>query len=65
MLDHLQGLVVILHNDVPTTEVCVELLEAEAHQQTLPLNIGIVSLYIGEDFSGKGNGLATLAEDGT
>ena len=31
MLDHPQWFVVILHDDVPAIEVCMELLEAKAH----------------------------------
>ena len=31
MLDHLQGIVVILDDGVPAIEVCVELLKAKAH----------------------------------
>ena len=31
VLNHLQGFVVILDGDVPTIEVCMELLKAESH----------------------------------
>ena len=31
LLGHLQGFIVVLYDDVPATEVCVELLETEAH----------------------------------
>ena len=31
LLDHLQGFVVILYDYMPAIEVCVKLLEAEAH----------------------------------
>ena len=31
VLDHLQGLMLVLDNDVPATEVDVELLKAKVH----------------------------------
>ena len=60
MLDHLQGLVAILHDDVPAVEVCAELTKTKAHWQNLTLNVGIVSLHISEGFANKGDGPATL-----
>ena len=31
ILDHLQGLMVILYDNMPAIEVCAELLKAKAH----------------------------------
>ena len=42
-LDHFQQLMVILYNYMPAVHVCVELLKAKGHQQTLSLNICILS----------------------
>ena len=62
LLDHLQGFLVILYNNVPAIEICVKLLEATAHGQTLSFNICIASLDINKGFTGKGNRPAALYE---
>ena len=46
MLDHFQWLVVILYDDMPAIGVGVEFLQTKAYQQTLSLNVCIVSLNI-------------------
>ena len=46
LLDNFQWLMVILYNYMPTIDVGMKLLEATAHQQTLSLNVGLVSLDI-------------------
>ena len=61
VLNHFQGLMVILDDDVPTIEVCMEHLKAETYLQTF----SIVSLHISQGPAGKGNGLDTLDEGGT
>ena len=58
LLDPFQGFIVVLCNNMPAVEVCVELLEAEAHWQTL--NIYVASLHVCKSFTGKGNRLAAL-----
>ena len=45
---------------VPAIKVCVELLEAKVHWQTLSFNISIVSFYISWSLTDKGDRLATL-----
>ena len=60
VLDNFQQLVVILYNDMPATEVGVEFLQTEAYQQTLSLNVCIVSLYLSKHFTGKSYGVTTL-----
>ena len=35
LLDHFQWFMVILYDDMPAVQVCVELLEAEEHHQYL------------------------------
>ena len=61
LLDHLQGFMVILYDNMPAVEICVKLLKAKANWQTLSFNICIVSLNISKGFIGKGNRLAILS----
>ena len=53
LLDHFQWLMVILYNYMPAINVGMKLLKAEAHQQTLWLNVGIASLNISKCFTGE------------
>ena len=51
---------VILYDYMPVTDVGVELFEAEAHWQTLFLNVCTASLNISNSFSGKCYGVPAL-----
>ena len=62
MLDHFQQLVVILYDDMPAIEVGVEFIQTEAYQQTLSLNVCIVSLIVSKHFTGKSYRVTTLNE---
>ena len=53
---------VILHYDMPAINVGVELLQTEAHWQTLKINVHIGSLNISNSFTGKGYGVTTLKQ---
>ena len=64
MLDHFQQLVVILYNNMPTTEVGVEFLQTQVYWQTLTLNVCIVSLNVSRCFTGKSYGVTALDEGG-
>ena len=46
VLHHIQGFMVFLYDNMPAIEVCVELLKAEAHRQTLSINISVASFKI-------------------
>ena len=53
LLDHFQKIVVALYDDMPAIDVGVELLQTEAHLQTLMLNVHIGSLNVSKGFTGK------------
>ena len=60
MLDHFQWLVVIFSDNLPAVEVGVEFLQTEAYQQTLSLNVCIVSLNVSKHFTGKSYGVTVF-----
>ena len=60
LLDHFQWLVVILYNYMPAIDVCIKLLNAKAHQQTLLLNVSVKSVNISKCFTSECYGLPTF-----
>ena len=63
LLDHFQWFVVILYNNMPAIDVSVELLQIEAHWQTLMLNACIVSFDINKGFTGVSYRATALKQD--
>ena len=52
-LDHLQRLVVILHNDVPAIYICMKLFKAKIYWKTFSFYVCMPSLYICKCFASK------------
>ena len=50
----------VLYDSMPAIEVGVEFLQTKAYQQTLSLNVCIVSLNVSKCFPGKNYGATTL-----
>ena len=51
---------VIVYDYMPAIHVGMKLLEAEAHQQTILLNVSIVNHNVSKCFTGKHYGLPAL-----
>ena len=64
LLDHFQWFVVILYNGMPAIDVGVELLQTEAHWQTVTFNVHIVSPNASKGFTGKSYGVTALKQCG-
>ena len=55
---------VILYDNMPVIEVGVEFIQTEPYQQTLSLNVHIVSLKVSKHFTGKSYGMTALDKGG-
>ena len=60
MLDHLQGLVVILHCNMMSKDVSVEPLKAEEDWEAFLLDVCISGLHISGCIADKGDGPSIL-----
>ena len=63
--DHLEGLVVCLHNKCPAIQVCMELFTAINYGEKLSLNVGIVSFSVCEGLAHKSYGVSILDDAGS
>ena len=63
--DHLEGLVVCLHDKCPSVQVCMEFLTTIYDGQEFSLNVGIAGLSVHEGFAGKRDGLSVLYDAGS
>ena len=60
MLDHFQGLMIILHCGMSTIDVGMELLQTEANRKAFSLDVSVVGLDVSEGLAGKGDGPAIV-----
>ena len=63
--DHLEGLMVCLHNKCPTIQVCMELFTTIYNGQEFSLSVGITGLGVCEGLACKSYGLSVLDDAGS
>ena len=63
--DHLEGLVVHLHDECPPIQACMELFTAIYDGQKLPLDVGITGLHVCEGLTCKSCGMSVLDDAGS
>ena len=63
--DHLEGLVIHLHNECPPIQVCMELFTAIYNSKELSLNVGIMGLSVCEGLACKSYGVSILDDAGS
>ena len=60
LLDHLQRFVIILHCNMSSINVCMELFKVKTDREAFSLLIGISGLNVSKCFTIKGYGLIVL-----
>ena len=63
--DHLEGLVVHLHDECPPIQVCMELFTAIYNGQVFSLDVGIAGLGVHEGLAGKSYWFSVLDDAGS
>ena len=63
--DHLKGLMVHLHDECPTVQVCIELFTTIYDGQEFSLNVGIMGLGVCEGLAHKSYGVSILDDAGS
>ena len=63
--NHLKGLMVCLHNECPTIQVCMELFTTIYDGQEFSLDVGITGLSVHEGLARKSYGVSILDDAGS